>query len=72
MDKIEIDTFEENQKLIEMRPVNIKRTEKAHSEKLVKRHYYDKSGKVETFLSFYKEILAHRIDNSPRLRSFTI
>jgi len=63
--------IESETKVIEMRPIQLKRVEKANSETLIKRHYYAK-GKVEKVLSLYKELLAHRIDSSPRLRSFSI
>lgn len=59
-------------KIVEIRPVQLKRVEKANSEKLIKRHNYPKGKRVVKHLALYKELLAHQIDKSPRLRPFSI
>jgi hypothetical protein len=70
-----MENFEEiepDSKLIEIRPIQLKRTEKANSETLVKRYYCKNNKHYEMSTSLLKAILSHRIDNSPRLRSFNI
>jgi hypothetical protein len=58
--------------VIEIRPINVKIEMKSSSVTLIKRYNYENKNTVKKPTAFLKELLAHKIDNSPRVRSFTI
>jgi hypothetical protein len=60
--------------IIECKPISNKPIEKSTSITIIKR-YPNKTDPEKTTKynkKFYQELLAHRIDNSPRLRAFSI
>ena len=58
--------------IVEIRPINVKIQEKSNSVTLIKRYNYEGNNRVEKPTAFLKGMLAHRIDNTPRIRSFLI
>jgi cobyric acid synthase len=67
-----MENFEQEPKIIEMRPVQLKHVEKANSEILISRKDYGTKSTNAYKTDFFKALLSHRIDDSPRLRSFSI
>jgi hypothetical protein len=66
-----MENLEESQ-IIEIRPIIVKIEQKSSSVTLIKRYNYENNNTVKKPTAFLKNLLAHRIDNSPRVRSFTV
>jgi len=64
--------FGTESQIVEIKPITVKLEQKAVSVTLVKRYNYDEGNRVIEETAFFKDLLAHRIDNSPRVRSFSI
>ena len=58
-------------KIVEIRPVCLHVEQKSNSVTLVKRYNYEKQSKQHE-TAFFKNMLAHRIDESPSIRPFSI
>jgi hypothetical protein len=62
----------EESRIVEIRPIIVKMEQKSSSVTLIKRYNYENKNTVKKPTAFLKELKAHRIDNSPRIRPFTI